>query len=64
MDNGVNPDIYLISLARMKVHNDAVATLTLKNVVMAFGGEVIDKVERAKRVAQRLARGKVKKDGS
>ena len=30
----------------------------LKNIVKTFGGEVIDKVERAKRVAQRLARGK------
>ncbi len=35
IDTFLDPDIYMISLARMKVHNDVVATLSLKNVIMA-----------------------------
>jgi len=35
IDRFLDHDVYMISLARMKVHNDVVATLSLKNVVMA-----------------------------
>lgn len=35
IDTFLNPDNYIISLARMKAHNCVVATLTLKNVILA-----------------------------
>ena len=35
IDTFLNPDIYLISLARMKTHNCVVTTLSFKNVLMA-----------------------------
>ncbi len=59
IDTYLDPDIYLISLARMKVHNDAVATLTLKNVVMATPMEHY----RQKKAAGRNERGFMHKGG-
>jgi len=35
IDSFLDPDTYIISLARMKTHNCVVATLAMKNVVMA-----------------------------
>ncbi len=35
IDTFLDPDIYLISATRLKTHNNVIATLSLKNVVMA-----------------------------
>ncbi|MFC1490767.1 DUF362 domain-containing protein [Candidatus Latescibacterota bacterium] len=35
IDTFIDPDVYLISATRLKTHNNIIATLSLKNVVMA-----------------------------
>ena len=49
IDTFLNPDNYIISLARMKTHNAVVATLAIKNVVMASPVNLPDKKITEKR---------------